>query len=223
MSVEQQTKTLADFLPGGRLFVQKGRADSNFYKFLRGLAAEFFEANTLIEQFLFDIFPNQTELLIDEWEQAVGIPDDCFPGTGTLAERRQHVLAKLASLGVTTADDFVALANILGVTVTITNSIDELSASQFTMTFPFELDESPVVPTTFTMVFPFTLGGDTIADEKRFEIIVYHVGPQPLIRCLFAKLKPAHCTITFIEQPVGIQGCGDPLMQCGEPFALCGD
>ena len=223
MSIEQQIKTGADFLPGGRLFVQKGRSNSNLYKLLSGLGNEFFNANTLIERFLFDIFPNQTELLIDEWESAVGIPDDCFPGTGTLAERRQHVLAKLASLGVTTVDDFVNLANILGVTVTVTNGVDELSASQFPMTFPFELDTTPVVPSTFTMVFPFILGGDTIEDAKRFEIVVYHVGPQPLIRCLFTKLKPAHCTITFIEEPLGPQGCGDSLMQCGEPFALCGE
>jgi uncharacterized protein YmfQ (DUF2313 family) len=223
MSLDQQIKTLADFLPGGRLFAKKSDTGSNLYKLLRGLASEFHNCDSVITDFLFNIFPSQTEQLIDEWESVVGIPDSCFPGTGTIEERRTHVLVKLASLGVTSATDFEYLAELLGVTVEVTNGVDQLTPSSFPMTFPMVLDVSPIEADNFTMVFPFVLGGDTIEESKKFEIIVYYSGSESIIKCLFTKLKPAHCIITFIARPEGPQGCGDPLMQCGEPFALCGE
>ena len=55
----------------------------------------------------------KTELLT-RWESAVGIPDSCFPGTGTIDERRAHVLLKLAKMNVQTAEEFVTLGISLG-------------------------------------------------------------------------------------------------------------
>jgi len=39
---------------------------------------------------------------LDEWERALGIPDDCFDLANTDDERRINILTKLAALGVQT-------------------------------------------------------------------------------------------------------------------------
>ena len=191
--LDQYTNSLADYLPGGCLFASAHISDSNFRKLLQGMAGELFRANGLLIEYSEQIIPDQTTKFIEEWESTLGIPDDCFTGTGTIDERRTDILVKLAALGVQTAEDFVDLATILGATVTVTPGIDEIS---FPLIFPILMFETLkearftiVVQFTvqaanrFPFVFPFTFGDSTIA----------------ILECLFTKLKPANCDIIFSQ------------------------
>ncbi len=121
---QEQAQSLRAYMPSGRLF-----NGDNFKNWMLGLAGELIRATELIETYSQEIIPDNTVLLIDEWESALGIPDDCFPGTGAVAERRLHVLVKLASLGVQTAQDFIDLAALFGITVTVARAwvIDTVS------------------------------------------------------------------------------------------------
>ncbi len=189
--IEQYTDSLADYLPGGCLFASAHVSNSNFRKLLRGMSGELFRANGLLKEYSEQVIPDQTVKFIEEWESALGIPDDCFSGTGTLAERRRDVLTKLAALGVQTRQDFIDLAVTFGVTITINAGIDEIA---FPLTFPVVMFNT-VKEARFTIVVRFT-----VQEANRFPLvfpITFGSGEIAILECLFTKLKPANCDIIF--------------------------
>ncbi len=189
--LEQYTDSLADYLPGGILFASKSVQNSNFRKLLRGMAGELFRSNGLLKSYNDEILPDKTVKFIDEWESAVGIPDDCFKGTGTTDERRRDILTKLASLGIQTRQDFIDVGAILGITIGVETGS---TSSTFPLTFPVTLFNNAkqarftiivtfTVPAAnrFTYTFPIVFGGSEIA----------------ILECLFEKLKPSNCNLIF--------------------------
>jgi len=189
---EEQATSLANYLPGGRVFQQKIVAGSNLRNFLKGLSSELLLVDGYLRTYEEETKPDNTVLLLDEWESAVGIPDDCFFGTGSIAERRTHVLVKLASLGVQTEQDFIDLAALFGITVTVGPA---LGFATFPYTFPMLF----LTPTEsrFTILITFTV---IITNE--FPLTFPIVFGDPIIgivQCLFTKLKPANCDIIFVE------------------------
>lgn len=189
--IEQYTDSLADYLPGGCLFASASVSNSNFRKLLRGMAGELFRSNGLLKEYSEQIIPDQTVKFIEEWESALGIPDDCFSGTGTLTERRRDILVKLASLGVQTAQDFIDLATTFGITVTVGAGIDEIT---FPLVFPIVMFTT-LRDARFTIVVRFT-----VQAANRFPLvfpITFGSGEIAILECLFTKLKPANCEIIF--------------------------
>lgn len=191
-SKEEQADSLAAYLPGGRLFNAGKISGTNLRALLLGLSSELRKAEGYLKTISNEYDISTTQLFIDEWEEAVGIPDACFTGTGSLDERIKHVLVKLASLGIQTESDFEELGTMLGVTVDITPGFD--LSSTFPATFPFIFFDSTkqarftiVVDFTvsaaakFPLTFPFTFGDADIAT----------------LECLFNKLKPANCSLLF--------------------------
>lgn len=180
-----QQKVLADYLRNDRLFAGKRISSTNFYKLLAGLAVEIGRLEGILDSIAINYDINQTNQLLEEWESALGLPDDCFPIADTNAERINNIIAKLNASGVVTNDDFVELGALLGLTVTIQTGLDVLT---FPFTFPFLLsNQNPRfvmvinVPTSevgevFPFTFPFVLSGDV-----KGQIVV----------CLFQKLVPA--------------------------------
>ena len=191
LDLETHAQRLADYLPGGRVFQAKSMDDSNLRKLLRGLAHELFTADGYLRDFQEDIAPSVTTYFIEEWEQALGIPDSCFSGDGSITERRRDVVIKLASLGVQTAEDFEALGDIFGVTVTVRPGryfnkfplvfpvllFDTVKESRFTIVADFTVTAS----SRFPLTFPFTFGDATLT----------------ILECLFRRLKPGNCDIIF--------------------------
>ena len=190
-TVEENTQALADLLPQGIAWEAKNIEESNMYKLLRALSKEFTRVQSKINEFVTEHNPETTTNLIEEWERAVGIPDDCFSNTVSLDLRRKQVVAKFAKMNVQTAQDFIDLAAYFGYRVTIKNAED---GSIFPMVFPFILGEQDwLINTmlvkfidldtpnnTFPITFPFTFGGD-----------------ENIITCVFNKLKPATVVIIF--------------------------
>lgn len=187
----EHTDTLAAYLPGGDLFVSKKIEGSTFRNLLSGLACELLNAEAYLKVLQQEFIPDQTVAFLSEWEKALSIPDDCFDGEGTDDIRRRDILAKLASLGVQTVEDFEALALIFGIVVNVESGI--ASNETFPLTFPviFPLDDAEarftiIVQFTttagvFPYTFPITLGDDSII----------------ILECLFNKLKPANCQVIF--------------------------
>lgn len=190
-NIESYTDSLAGYLPGGDLFASKQVPDSKLRKLLRGLSWEMFRSNGLLREYNAEIIPDQTNKFLGEWESAVGIPDCCFTGTGTADERRRDILVKLASLGVQTTEDFIDLAKIFGVGVSISNGIDGIT---FPLTFPV-LMFTALREARFTIVVTFT-----IQEDSTFPLafpIAFGSGEIALLECLFRKVKPANCDIIF--------------------------
>jgi uncharacterized protein YmfQ (DUF2313 family) len=118
-SVAQEANILAHFLPQGRVFASKFVEGSNTRRTLIGFAKSLVIVNALVSRVASEFFPDTTTELLGEWEALVGIPNGFFNGQGDLATRRVHVLALLRAQGVQTEQDFIDLAALLGVTITI--------------------------------------------------------------------------------------------------------
>ena len=183
--------SLAKYLPGGKLFTAKNIESKGLYKLLNGLAPELFNANDLLKQYSEEYLPDQTEKFLDEWERALGIPDECFDGVGDVASRRRDIIVKLSSLGVQTVDDFVTLATLFGVVVNVFPGLDVFNnpllvpgvtfyskaAARYTVVIAFVLEPSPAFPYEFPILF----GDDLIA----------------ILECLFNRLRQANGQVIF--------------------------
>lgn len=183
-SVEQHTNALADYLPGGRTFEAKRIAGSNLRQLLAGLAGELLRAQGYICTLEDEYLPDQTVLFLDEWESALGIPDDCFTGEGTQAERLRDIVLKLtAYAGIQTKSDFEALGVVFGIPVTVHSGTDvpELGLGPQDAKFTIVVDFVVTEEFTFPFTFPILFGDESIA----------------ILECLFNKLKPANVQVIF--------------------------
>ncbi len=190
---EDHAITLGQYLPDGPFFEAKTEEDSNLYKFLFGLA----DTLRIVEENLsltYDDYDFRiTENFINQWENALGIPDSCFSGTGSLGSRRTAINAKFLSFGVQTEQDFIDIAALFGIIITIQNGTDlldtfplefpiifeDVEQARFTMIVNFQVDDS----LTFPFTFPIPFGDDNIESLK----------------CLFRKLAPANVRVIFNE------------------------
>jgi uncharacterized protein YmfQ (DUF2313 family) len=185
-SLEEHVNALADYMPNGITFEGKYIQGSNFRQLLRGLCGEILNAQGLLVDLDNEYSPSSTTLFIEEWEKAIGIPDHCFSGTGTTANRRRDILVKLASLGIQTNDDFVYLASLFGYTVTVYAGKDYSSFP--TSVLDYEKPYYVVVEYATTEVgFPYTFPFSFASDE------------YTIIECLISHLIPSNCKLMFVN------------------------
>jgi len=186
--IEDQTDALADYMPNGRLFEAKKINNSNYRQLLRGIGGELFTSEGYLISLNDEYLPDQTVLFIEEWEKALGIPDDCLSIAESNDERRKNILIKLAALGVQTVEDFENLSDIFGVDVIVKAGFDvetefpgiffdSISDSRFTIVVDFIVEAA----SRFPLTFPFVFGDGEIA----------------ILECLFSKLKPGNCNVLF--------------------------
>lgn len=185
------TDSLARYLPNDELFSAKYIKGSNLRSLLSGLSRRIIQGDQFIFELLDEYIPDNTVQFLDEWEVVLGIPDDCFSGTGTTLARRTAILVKLASLGVQTSDDFVALAAIFGLSVNVYPGLDVFNdpslapglvvaterRARYTIVVTYNLDAGAAFP----YVYPIPFGSDAII----------------VLECLFNKIKPANCIAVF--------------------------
>jgi uncharacterized protein YmfQ (DUF2313 family) len=190
-TTDEQADSLADYLPNGYLFGAKKQVSTKLRKLLIGLTGLLEDAEEKINLVSDEYDIRITTLFIEEWEGFVGIPDSCFVVADTIEERRQNVLTKLGGLGVQTEADFVALAALFGLTVTITPGA---TSGLFPMVFPLIFFPTPK-DARFTMVVNFT-----VDDASRFPLTFpFTFGDAKIatLECLFNKLRPATVDVIF--------------------------
>jgi hypothetical protein len=136
---------------------------------------------------------------VPEWESALGIPDDCFPGDTTgndIDTRRTHILVKLAALGVQTSADFEALATTMGFPGTEVVSGEDAGIQppdgRFTIVINYVAGTFDVFPLSFEIEF-----GNSETE---------------ILDCLFEKLKPANCVIDTRVDDL-FERCSMPLIE----------
>ena len=180
--LEDVALSLAAYLPGGELWESAIIPGTNLNAVVLGMSGMLLDAETFLSVYSSEFIPLNTDIFIEDWEQALQIPDDCFPGPEEpiRANRRLHILVKLAALGVQTSDDFVNLAVIMGfVGTTVESGIDAgipEPEGQFTIVVGFAFDEN-----NFPLTFPIPFGSEQFT----------------ILECLFTKLKPDNCAIQF--------------------------
>lgn len=188
---DQTTKSLADYLPGGRVFQAKNTAGTNLRQLLVGLAVEIARVDGIMNDIIAEQDPRTTQQLLEEWESALGIPDGCFNADGTLEERRSEVVIKL-SLAINTAESFVALAAEFGFVVTVESGAVH---GAFTMIFPIDFyDTGDIARHTLIVHLSHSL------NPNLFDFIFPFIfGPRQsnIVECLFQRLKPANVNVVF--------------------------
>lgn len=184
------TQSLANFLRSDKFFSAKNVTDSKLRKLLIGLALEIGRAEGKFQEISDEYDITKTSLLLEQWESALGIPDECFPVSSTNDQRRKNIQLKLTALGVSTKEGFEALAETLGFSVEVLPGNDALT---FPYTFPFIMTDvnskwimvvnapASQATSTFPYIFPFNFGIDS----------------TQILQCLFSKLAPAPVQVLF--------------------------
>ena len=94
-TIEGTADQLADHMPQGEAWEAKFVDGTNLRGLVIGTASPFNTLQATIEQLCNEFNINITNLLIDEWEVSVGLPDDCLGVSGTIEERRDAVIHRL--------------------------------------------------------------------------------------------------------------------------------
>lgn len=188
-SLNQHARSLADYLPNGRMFEAKNIGDSNFRQLIKGLANELFTAEGYLVTLEEEYFPDLTNLFLSEWEQALGIPDDCFDGLGDNNTRRRDIIVKLSALGIQTADDFVELGVVFGKTVTVTPLSDEAFP-------PLPVPFTPIGLPEGRFVIVVT-GVDLVSGTPPYDVPFDLIVGESVLECVFNNQAPANCDVIF--------------------------
>ena len=187
----QQTDILAQYLRDDNLHEAKNRDDSTLRKILLGLASEWLNFRNKINEVVNEYNPQKTTALIQEWEEFVGIPDNCIPVASTIEQRRLNVLLKLAGINTTTEKQFKNVASILGYNIEVSNGV---STSTFPLTLPFLLISEAYAPFTIVITLPSSIKPSGFPLTFPFTL----TSQQPaILDCLFNKLKPANTQLFF--------------------------
>jgi len=128
--IEEHADAIGNYFFDGKLANAKQINGSNLRKLFYGLAGQ----NSYVDQIFEEAWKNTNILTTDNidyirlWEAAVGIPDNVFIDTESLSidDRKNQVLLKLRGLGTLTEQDYIDLAALFGVAISITHPIDNL-------------------------------------------------------------------------------------------------
>lgn len=134
-TIEQHAANLASFLPEGNAFVAARDGTLNFGKLINALAEELMRVYTDINNVSEDYDLLVTQELLSNWEDAVGIPDSIFPGTGSQTTRRLHALIKFAKMHIQTAPEMAALVTALGFTNVDIQPLNNLAYPPYNVPF----------------------------------------------------------------------------------------
>lgn len=193
-------RALNDALEEGRALVPQGEAwprdpRSNLDRTLGGLAAWRGRVEVRADELLAEADPRTATELLPEWEEAVGLPDECLPAPETLADRRGLVVSRLVGAGGGTRAFFVDLANALGYAVTIsegTSAPFRAGQGRAGESLGGELDWF-----VWTVEAPLTLVRRATAGVLRAGEPLATWGNE-LLECVLRRASPAHTLVRFV-------------------------
>lgn len=193
-TLDDQADSLAKYLPPGELYEAKFVDNTNLRKMLRALASELMRYQTILEDTATEYDITTTQLLLNEWENALGIPKTCFNSyTYTTEQRRQHLLMMLNDLHDNSMSGLINLANKLGYNIDVEPcSIHGL----FPATFPIYLFGSGR-DAKFSLIIHMPAEDANVGFQYAFPIKFIRADNR-LLRCLFNRMKPANVEIFFV-------------------------
>jgi uncharacterized protein YmfQ (DUF2313 family) len=143
--------------------------------------------NGLIAQ----IFPCTTVELIREWEETLGIPNECTGPLGTLQETQQALCLKFSARGGQSKDYFIGLAEQLGYEIRITEFA------------PFRVGVNSIGDRLYDHWWAHTWQITASGALVYFRTGVSRVGERlvtwgsKLFECTMDQIKPAHTILLF--------------------------
>ena len=199
-TLQEQSDVLAQYLPGGPLFLLKNKVatneaglrvpfevpaqigtpinnldNSNWRKLLNGLAPQFNRYRETINEMFKQLDPTVTDVFLREWETLLGLPDNVLTETRDPDLRRLQILIRLATLGASTKEDFERIGTVAGVSVVARPKTSGAGARE---TIIFDI-AGLTDPGALTLTLPFILGDNL---------------PNQLID-LFKEIVPLQCGV----------------------------
>lgn len=185
-----------DFLAALQTYLPRGPAwprdpDAVLTQFLRGLATAQARLHARQNAVLPEVFPATTLELLAEWEASLGLPDPCIGPEPSLDDRRALVIERLTAQGGASIAYFTAVALALGYTITITEFPTGTFGQPFGLPmladvwiFAWQVNTASLTRTFFEYGTAFGQPFSTWSDV-------------PVLRCEFARLKPAHTIVIW--------------------------
>lgn len=188
--------TAADYLAQLQALLPHGPAwprdaQHAFTRLLLGSADALSAAGVRAELLIDEADPNTANELLADWERVAGLPDACVTALGevqTTAQRRAALIARLTAQGGQTPAYYVAVAELLGYTVTLVeyreHSVDSdvdtgITGPEWAHAWALDTPDGQLIDFTVddTVDDPFTSGGNA------------------LLECVMTRIKPAHTTL----------------------------
>lgn len=171
-----------------------------FYKLVQAFSDAYEDMSEALCRLAAELSPYTTDQLIDEWERAVGLPDACFPAATTLEERRTWVLFRLDKRRWSTAQDWIDLAALFGLTITITPGWRIQKPSVYPPCYPIRYINLHYLGRFHVFIdvqdgcgdggypytYPMTYGFGTRCDA---------------LRCIIERVKPANVVVIWNNTP----------------------
>lgn len=187
----QYASQLAALLPEGPAWVSKRDSETTLGQLLAGLAPEAARIHGLIDALADEMDPRTTTALLSEWQRELGLPDACLTAD-TLQGWRRLLHTKLTALGLGTVQSYVDLAARLGYTITI-QEFRPFRWGASTWGQPYNTGSRPWtwrVSVANVDIIRFRWGQSRWGEP-------YTRASDPLLECLFNRLKPAHTVVEF--------------------------
>jgi uncharacterized protein YmfQ (DUF2313 family) len=184
---------LTKFLPNGIFWDAKRKQDTNIYKLINALSDEYKRVKDLLYSIVNNRYVDDTELLLEQWEKDLQLPDECLPLADTISERQKNILFKYTAKGIQTVNDFYTLANIFGINIEI---ITGVQASKWPWSWP-HLFVGTAEQARFVFVVKF-VDFSTPSGWPWTWPHSWEVDPTTSLQCILNKLKPANVKIVYI-------------------------
>jgi uncharacterized protein YmfQ (DUF2313 family) len=190
-SAANYLQALQAHLPRGRVWPRD--PDAAQTAVLSGFTPCFAALTTRANYLLVDAFPATPEELLPEWEATLGLPDPCAGEQPTIAARQAQVLARFTATGGQSPSYFIAYAEKLGFSVTIT---------QYT---PFRMGQQAMgsqlgsqdwaftwaINAPYVSEIPFRMGQSAMGDALES-------WNNAVLECELNAIKAAHTVLRFI-------------------------
>ena len=191
---DEYAQVLADWLPDGKVWEGKNIENSNIRKLLEVFAEECRRLELKMNEIIDGYDINTSIKFLEEWETMLGIPDDCFSVEGkTDTERQNQILLKIFMDGLSTRQDYIDFAALLGYTVEVSNG------NEFT-SWPWSWPHywvSSFITGRFTIFIKF-IGVPTPVYWPWSWPHSWVLDPTDVLRCAFEKIIPANCEVKFV-------------------------
>ena len=184
---------LTKFLPNGKFWDAKRTQGTNLYKLINALSDEYKRVKDLIYSIVNNRYVDDTELLLEQWEIDFEIPDECLPLADTISERQKNILLKYTAKGIQTYNDFLTIANLLGINIEIRTGTSEAS---WPWAWP-HIFTGTAIQSRFFMIVKF-LDFPTPSGWPWTWPHYWAIDPTASLQCIFNKLKPANVQIVYI-------------------------
>ena len=177
--ISAYTKVIAQLLPDGAAWIAKFFRESNFFKVLSLFGKGFSDFNCFLDLFTCEFFASRAKVLRDNWQNELFDSDisDCFAVHDfDNFENVQAMIMKVISRGARRKEDYIEIAEIIGLEVEVTDAAPNL-------TFNF-------INTNLEFMDVCSLVCSKLRDGPDSNLILAYI-------CILKIIAPAHLNLVF--------------------------